>query len=276
MSIPSETIKVLMKEPGLVKSIHFRPSNRKVFEASLAALSDAEKEEFFKLVSSENPDAISASLSEDSKLKVLDAVMDFLDFRFAKEIVAQDPAATGLKQKFLLARAKIPLPTQMRNYPLPEAEIPHEGHEVKKIALALGNSTRSDAFIDARFRFAFHNKLDRLTGYPEHTTMEVFETHIRGESKFRKLSLRDFSFARIESYNPVDEYSFPPSFTIKFGAERVMETNHCKQNKDCLAGMFQVGGGMSLKLPLSLSSMLWDFLNYRSALSLPEDGRVGE
>ncbi|MBP7845676.1 MAG: DUF4105 domain-containing protein [Proteobacteria bacterium] len=257
--IPSETVKVLARTPGLISKIEFRPSSRRVFETSFSKLNANERDAFFNSIDHSNPDDLSKDLSDETRQKVLDTAIDYWDFRRARDILIEEKSAMELKQKYLLARSQIPLVTPMRSFEAPADENPSVSHDPSVFGFFGGASQFDKGLVEIQYRSAFHNKIEWAPGSPKYTSMELLDAQIRlGLEKMRPY-LQNFSLVSIESLNPVKSYHFPLSWDLKVGAERIAQKTHCK-NQECFAAVARVGGGSSLELPWKFNlSLLGDY-----------------
>ena len=108
--IPSETVKALYRNPGLVRRVTYRPSLETQFKARVRGLSRALLGAVERLAA--DPEARLDGLDDQKRIAALDAAADLVDMRFADEIVFQ-PGSDGSrrKQRLLERRAAIRLPS---------------------------------------------------------------------------------------------------------------------------------------------------------------------
>jgi hypothetical protein len=258
--IPAETLKVINEVPGLVSEVSFRPSSRRVFEAAHKELSTEEKQIFQTIVKNKNPAFSFSSVDNQSKQKVLDAAIDYWDFKEAHAILKEEPWAMDLKQKFLIARSQVPLVSPQKKQIVPENENPLKSHDPSLFVASFGYGNYDKRFLDFQFRSAFHNKIDSWVGSPSFTSIEFFAFRGRYSFDFKKMSLLNFSFVNIESLTPAHSYHVPLSWAFKVGAERITGKNQCSKKENCVAGVVRLGGGGTIEPVSRVSiSLLGDY-----------------
>jgi hypothetical protein len=101
--VPAQTVQLLAAQPGLVRAKRYRPSLRTQFEARIAPLSFSQRELVARLA--QDPDApLPDELPKASAIGVLDAAMDLIDVRFAKEILKEREGEGSRRKQRLLER----------------------------------------------------------------------------------------------------------------------------------------------------------------------------
>ena len=240
--IPSNTIKALFMNPGLVKEVHYRPSIRTVFRARAKTLTNAQLDWVEKL--NEDPEVqLPTDWSPTDKVKVLDAASDLLDFRYAKELVkGSNPAAAQRKQRLLERRSEILVPSEDLVVTPSPLIVPHEGHDSMRLSAAPGYSTQTGAFGSLEFRLAFHDLADPPTGYPELSQVEFLPMELRFNEVGRRLWLETASIVDVTSLTPLDRFDQHLSWHMNVGAVTLRDRG-CP---GCLAGTLEVGDGASV------------------------------
>ncbi|MCA9645082.1 MAG: DUF4105 domain-containing protein, partial [Myxococcales bacterium] len=152
--IPADTIKALFKEGGLVRSVHFRPSNRTQFRARLESLSSNERSALALLAA--DPEApLPDDLSVAARVRVLDAALDYLDYSVARDVLKTD-AEDERKQRLLERRAALAVPSRPLNVDPPPEAHPENGHGSQRWGLGSGYSTSQGYFHQLDGRLALH------------------------------------------------------------------------------------------------------------------------
>jgi hypothetical protein len=107
VAVPADTVKALYRVPGLVKAVRYRPSIRAQFRRRAEGLSGAQLDEVSKLAG--DPEApLPKGQSSAANARVLDAALDLVDLRHARELIlSTDPVAMRLKQRLLERRSAI-------------------------------------------------------------------------------------------------------------------------------------------------------------------------
>lgn len=234
--IPVDTVREVVASPGLVERVVFRPSLFRQFQTRYEALPDAQMRAAFArtVFARELP----TGLAPLQRAQVLDAALDYWDFRHARALTAQEPEPSAFKQKLLVARAAEPSLPPLA-IPVPEDARPDRGHASMRYGLGTGYDRRDGIFGDVDVRFALHDLLDPAPGYPATSAIEFFGVGLRvNDERARVESLRvvDVLLAA-----PVTRLRVPLSWRFNVGAERV-RGDECDR---CLAAGVLLQGGLS-------------------------------
>ncbi|MBK24218.1 MAG: hypothetical protein CME70_09485 [Halobacteriovorax sp.] len=246
--IPADTIAIIANTPGLLKGVTYRPSKMTVLKHRLSLLNKDERKDFDKIVKDLKPVALSGP--KESKAKVLDTVLDFIDFEYAEQVLMKESNEVKVKNKFLIERAKLGIKSEELKVPTPEDEMPHLGHKARRVTLGAGTSSKSDVFSKLEYRFAMHDLLDLSTGQNPNATMEMAHLQFRYnlEDKFRNNSssfrVDEVSIAQVYALTPMEKYFSDLSWRANFGG-RTIKDGGCN---DCFAPTAQVGAGATYKM----------------------------
>jgi hypothetical protein len=237
--LPSDTVKALYRNPGLVRQVQYRPSLRRQLDARLALLDGAER----SLVEPTLADpGAGAGLSPARRAAVLDAALDLLDLRKGKAILgATDPEALALRQRLLEARSALRVQSPRLDLPPPETAQPQLGHGSLRAGLgaAVDAGGRPAALLD--LRLALHDLGDPLPGYPPYAQIEFLPARVALSADGGRLEQLDASLVRVTSLNAVSRFDARPSWRMRFGAD-LLKDGGCDR---CVAGVAEVGGGFS-------------------------------
>lgn len=267
--LPSDTVKAVKAEPGLVRKVRYRPSNRTQFLARLSRLSATERDLVAGLV--DDPDAaFPAELDRASQARVLDTALDLVDFRYARDLVRDpgeeaDPEGVAVKQKLLERRAAMQLESEDLVIAPPFRKMPHLGHDSSRLGLGSGHLEGRGYFHTLDLRLALHDLADPAQGYPEEAAIEFLPLRLRYYVEDPTLSLEDLSLIRVTSLAPMDRFVRKWSWTVRAGATRVRDGG-CDA---CFAPIGEFGAGLSLA-PLGEGSLLWALADAR--ILWPVDG----
>ncbi|NDG83697.1 MAG: DUF4105 domain-containing protein [Proteobacteria bacterium] len=239
---PSETIKLLAARPGLIKAVEYRPSKRKIFEEHIPALSVGERRLFDRILASRKPE-FPEDIPVEVRRKVLDALIDYHDFRYGKEILTGNGPRSEERQGFLVARSVLGLKSTELPIRPPLEKQPQLGHDPHRLSFTAGHSTFQGDFLGLNLRGGFHDLLDPPDGYPDHSQIELLDAGVRIVSASAKIRLDHLLLVNNASLTPLRPYSSPLSWRLRIGMERLSESG-CP---DCLAGRFQLGGGVTVE-----------------------------
>jgi uncharacterized protein DUF4105 len=238
--LPSDTVRALFRNPGLVRKVHYRPSIRTQFEARAGALSAAELRTVGTLA--DDPAApLDPAASDTTRVRVLDAAVDLLDLRHARGLIeGKDPAAARDRQALLERRAAIAVPSAPLDLPVPERRRPEIGHASSRIGIG-GGAARGDGTVLLDARLALHDLGDPADGYPPLAQIEFLPLRLRWTPRERRLDLDDVSLVRVLSLNPVNRFDARPSWRMRLGATTVRDGG-CDR---CVALAAELGGGFA-------------------------------
>lgn len=257
--IPVDTLKAIQKTPGLIKKISFLPSKRRVLKKRLANLNIKEKNILKSVLKNFNPKKIPKNISNKTKAKILDTAMDFLDFKFSGPILKEEKKAIKRKRKFLIARSK----TGIQGNPLiierPDHEIPHLGHNSRRISFNTGYGSQTGFFNSLEYRFALHDLMDMDRGHNPNSTMEMgkfelrynYKVDYRNNSSF--LRPENITLINVKSLNPLEQFLSNWSWKAYFGAKQIRD-DVCT---DCFTPTAEVGAGVSRKFDSFSYSLLF-------------------
>lgn len=264
--IPSDAVKVITEENNLVKSITYRASAEEKFYQRWNQLNEDEKNDFRNW---KNTKALSAVYkdSEVSQIRVLDAIIDFFDY---KNPNVQNEGMEQLQEErnqLLLARARIQKPSSDLNIQPSTENRPDQGHESGRFGFRFGANDyfglkKMRAYQELQVRFALHDLLDRSSGYPPGANIEFMNFRFRhwdailNNNLKSTLQLEEFTLFRLISLFPIDEFHRSPSWNFSVTSKRIYD-EHCL---GCYAGGIEGGAGFTLRAS-TWNADLFGFLN---------------
>ncbi|MDD9945551.1 MAG: DUF4105 domain-containing protein [Myxococcales bacterium] len=241
--LPADTVKAVMRNPGLVKAIHYRPSLRTQFKHAIAGMDDDDLDHV-ELLAEDAGHPLPATWSDRHRSQVLDAAADLFDVRNVKDLIKKrDGQAAEHKRELLRRRAALGLKSPPPDVPAPVEERPDGGHGSKRAGLGGGGREGLRGFGTLDFRLAMHDLADPSTGYPELAQLEFLPTRLRvwPSSNRIQLTLDDFAVVRIVSLTSIDRFDQSISWKVETGV-RTFERMGCDR---CLAGYGRGGGGLA-------------------------------
>lgn len=233
--IPADTVRVLWTKTDLVKSFAYRPSVREVFFVRWNRLTDSEKDQLSWLahqVTVQDEIVYSQEFLKSpaaSQARVLDTFIDFIDFRYSKEV--QEASREGqLKMRVLGKRSEVELaPEAVTINPLPQDQ-PHLAHPSGRWGLGVKHDTADRDYLLLSHRFALHDRLDPAWGYPRYSQISFFDLDFSyGESYSepgrKKFDLENFSAFELISASEWTSLLPENSWRFKLGVERTQNEN---------------------------------------------------
>lgn len=252
--IPADTVRVLWNKTDLVESYKYRPSIRQIFFKREALLNFAEEKELQSLakqIKHQDDFVYSESfknMSADSQAKVLDAFIDFVDYRYSKE-VQEAGREFQLKMRVLEKRSGISAePVKITIDPPPE-ERPHLAHPSGRWGVGYRHTTSDKDLALLSHRFALHDRLDPAIGYPRYSLISFFDLDFSYGNSLTKDSGQEFqleNFAAFEliSASPWSVLIPDHSWRFKLGVERTYNENFSPTQEAIL----RMGGGWTFLL----------------------------
>jgi hypothetical protein len=244
--IPSDTVKAVLRNRGLVKGISYRPSNRTQFRQRLDTLGSDEVEAVELLL--RDPQAkLDASFSLAKQVRVIDAAIDLVGIRFARDLtksrLEMNQQGIELEQALLERRAEYDLTSEEPHFPMPMGKVPHGGHDSDRLGLGSGYERERGFFHSLSFRLALHDLNDPARGYPDGAEIEFLPISLRYYIESPRLSFENFSLVRVMSLTPLSRFDHSMSWLVDAGAKRAFDAG-CDR---CVSGFGALAGGITLE-----------------------------
>ncbi len=199
-ALPLDTVRVVTRQPGLVKSVVFRPSILTIVQRRLDGLATPEREFVRELASGHagTGDPRLAALLPDRAAATIEAAYDLVNYRRATgKPEVTDPEA--LSRALLLARGSLDVPSQLPAIATPDTR-PDEGHETARLAFGAGRRASQD-YQEIRARATYHDVMDADAGYTRGAQIEFFSLALRH---------LESGVTRVEEFTPVEILSLAP------------------------------------------------------------------
>jgi hypothetical protein len=263
--IPSDTVRVVLAVPGLVRTVSARPSLRSAMLQRKKALTRAEVKVAEDLSDkgrgvppSPNPPALQA-LTKQRQALIIDAAYDRLRYTEGFKAVPSARFERIERDLFVLrGRTGVP-PVDL--HAAPEIDAPERGHPTFQVGAGLGfansgGTSRGHVFEDLSVRPSIHDLLDSPIGYPKDATLEMGHLRLRLDNETRRAAIDRLDVVQIVSATPFDRWAFKPAWRAWIGGEQLRALG-C-EGWDCLTGGVIVGTGLAAHLgpPLLLWTML--------------------
>lgn len=240
--LPSDTVRALFAQPGLVRQVHYRPSVRTQFEARVAGLDGDGRAAADHLVH-DPATPMPAGASSAQQAAILDAALDLVDLRHFRELLeGTNPRAARLRQALLVRRAELGVPSAPLDVALPEHHRVETGHSSIRAGLGGGAVDGAGGAVDLDLRLALHGLDDPPRGYPGYAQIDFLPARLRFLPRERRAELEEFWLVRVISLNPVSRFDTRPSWRMGFGATTV----HDRGCDRCVAADASLGAGFTL------------------------------
>lgn len=214
-TIPSDTIRLVLENEGLIRNKFYRPSLSSKMNQKLFNLEEEEKQNVFKyLKGKEELQETLGSRDPQRKAYMLDAILDAN--RYQKTIKPFTPEQEQRYRGVLLERSKISFPPLSDQKPM--VDPPEDGHGSGRVKVSRGESTLG-GYSEFAIRAAYHDFLNNDKGFVPFSTIEYFPIVFRKYDYQKNPILEEFSFVKILSLSPITPISNPLSFYVDVGAD---------------------------------------------------------
>jgi uncharacterized protein DUF4105 len=249
--LPSDTVKAIFANPGLVRGIQYRPSIRTQFQARAAKLSSAELDAVEKLARDASA-PLPGALSAQQRAAALDAALDQLDLRFMRDlVVGKAPEAARARQVLLERRSALGVVSPPLEIPPPADRAPELGHGSFRVGAGGGASSRDGALAVVDLRLALHDLGDPPDGYPPLAQIEFLPTRLRLAPREGTAEIDESWIVRVLSLNDLSRFDLRPSWRVEFGAATVRDAG-CAE---CLAAHGELGAGFTVANVLRVADL---------------------
>jgi hypothetical protein len=219
-TIPSDTIRALFEQPGLVGEIAYRPSRSTQVKRKREALSELEQEWFFRIISDVRvlKEEDFGRLPVARQAFVLDLASDYLRYRSATD---KDKAERYKEQNRTVLLARSALKVRSEDFRIiPYTVSPEQGHKTSRMGLGLGWRNGS-LFEDVSLRAAYHDLLDPDKGYSQDSQIEIAAVSFRHYNEHNQTRLERLTPVSILSLAPLNRLFQAPSWKVSAGWETV-------------------------------------------------------
>ena len=237
-AIPSDTVKRVIAEQGLVQKVTYRPSRFAELKSSFSHLSDNDIEMVNRLANGEiEPDQLGlTNAPAQTQAELLEISYELLNYRMHKH-GDSSKELQNRGQRLLLARSNIDVISSARTVASPDYR-PDQGHNSSQSSVTLGESD-NDAYLELQYRPAYHDLLDRDQGFLKGAQIKFFDTVLRITED--NLRLERFTAVDIFSLTPRSRLQNSLSWKFNAGAERI----HITQDNQPLLARLDGGVGFS-------------------------------
>lgn len=270
-AIPSDTVKVVVEQAGLLKRAVFRPSARSEIEHRLSLLDARQQTLAYQLATgAREPNARElAALPDEQRAAILEVAYEYLQLRFRANDVARSISAPR-SLALLRARAAIEAPGPVP--PVPEPEVrPDQGHGSARASLGYGRLDDRD-FLQLGLRPSYHDLLDPQPGFLPGAEVVFFDLVLRYYEDSSLLNLESLTVVQVESISPRNRFFEPLSWRFDIGVNRYRRSGKAEGD---LVGTLGGGAGFSYGLWDGAVISALGNLRLEGAPDLPDDVLVG-
>jgi hypothetical protein len=251
--IPSDTVRVVLEQPGLIGRKGARPSLLSIMQQRkrLLAGDEVRAAETWAIASPDGPPPkMDGSAPKPRQALVVDAAYDYLRYREGLHAEPSD-AFKRRERQILLARGRLGVPPQ-EVVTRPSVDAPERGHGSLRVGLGGGYAGQSGPFQTLAVRGAIHDYLDPPRGYPVDARLEMGDLRLRFDDRRRALGLDRLDLIDIVSAAPFDRWVQGASWKVWIGADNARELGCQRPGSGhegwrCLYGGVITGGGAAVR-----------------------------
>ncbi|MEX2606829.1 MAG: DUF4105 domain-containing protein, partial [Kiritimatiellia bacterium] len=198
-----------LAESGATGEPVYRPSKASVMRDLVSRLSPAEQERARVLMEG-------GALDGSESAVLISFAIEWIQYLYTEKMITPEVYRERIFP-LLSARSKLGrVETSVREIPA----APDQGHAPRRLGVYGGvNTTEGDGFWGVTLRAAYHDWLDDPAGYPEGSSIRMFEVDVRGDMDEGEVYLRDFTLVDIRSQTPPELWVRPLSWAVRFSAE---------------------------------------------------------
>ena len=270
-TIPIDTVRVVLKQKGLLNKAIYRPSRQSRLQHAYRFLSPEEKRQLHKLLKAPRnvDDVMNSSLSDKQKANVLVTAYEYLQYSFiASEISLDEMRRDSIK--ILNPLSTIKEKPDITEVPVPQIR-PDQGHSSGAVGLFAGRKDNKN-FIDFQIRPAYHTLTDESGGFLPFGAITYLDTTFRWYENEHELRLQKFSFLDILSLAPRNALFKPFSFKLNAGVESYL---YPQKNKEGYVLYSGVGAGWSWQPHDHIITYIMTNLYAKAGGYLPHNAMAG-
>ena len=260
--IPSDTVRLITQQPGLVTKVVYRPSILSQFAQKRRALDPRELQLLRRLLHTKSLQSMAdVELAASRQALVLDAAIDIVQHHKLAHRDTLPPEDKEFGQKLLVYRSQ--LGVQSPSIPsAPLSSPPELGHGTSRLRLAAGIAEGLGGFLELSYP-SFHDLLDPAEGFPPYSQLELLTPTVRYYPEIRRLDLERLDAVRIISLSPLDAFIKKPSWQVHVGYQTLRDVK-CRL---CHWYKAEVGTGVAVHIGWEESSLAYAFLNMEAGLA---------
>jgi hypothetical protein len=237
-TIPADTVRVVVAQPGMVGATTYRPSRSTVIKRKRAWLTPVERALAKQLM--ENPALVQepafADLPIERRAFVLDVVSDYLRYKAERKSDSDRPEAAVHKERnrqILTERSRLQIPS-VPFAVTPYTLQPDAGHETSRATVGAGWRNH-ETFEEVSVRAAYHDLLDPEAGYTPDAQIEMGALTLRQYNRSEQTRLERATLVNIVSLSPIDDVFQAPSWKVHVGMQTIRHGG-CKLCSNGVAG----------------------------------------
>lgn len=261
-AIPTDTLRSVLAEPGLLKRVTWRSASGTRLQAMLTRNSRDVNLAALALTQTPNSSALE-TLTATEKAQALETAYDDLYLRYVAHEASRQSTPPLLRQ-LLVERSQIPV-TDQRVAPQQPAINPENGHDTARWGLGYGHDSKDFALL--HYRPAYHDWLDSSGGYREGARVDFLDLNLRMQPS--RIAIDSATLVGIDSLAPANALHQPLSWSVRLGVDQGLSDRRKAVNESAQQhplGVFEGGAGLSARLGNNTNSTAICFAESHSDL----------
>lgn len=190
--IPLDMLKLVLRQPGLVSGIHYRPSQYNTLLHNYDLATEAARAQALALSEGQAEMPLGQSGAKE-QARILDLSLGMLEYQRNQKHSQQEIEAITMRQLRLAGvRSKIEAESQYKTMP-PPAQRPDQGHGSFRVGLATGQADGA-SYAQLNLRGGYHDGLDPQSGFAQGASSKIGDLYLRLNAdrvRFERLDLFD-------------------------------------------------------------------------------------
>lgn len=250
---PSDTVRAVVQDTGLLRSVTFRPSVTTNLRHEASLLPPALLALALQIAdgSATPTDPRLDALSPDEKALVLTVAYDDVRFVFLSRDVDRKVVAERARA-ILVELSRVPRSGELAPPPSVPSVRPDEGHRTARLSVGAG-WRRSRPFVQTQIRPVFHDLLDPQGGYTAGAQIDFLQVALRVYGDDGEVRLQDFTLLDILSLSPRDALFKPFSWRASTRVISLLVPGDGRAGipglEDAYAWRSDGGAGLAYELP---------------------------
>ncbi|SEL52763.1 DUF4105 domain-containing protein [Nitrosovibrio tenuis] len=269
--IPTDTVKIVMAQEGLVKEAVYRPAVLSQMNHKRLKMVDDEKRLLQSMVKGELSLESNTfrGLSTRSQALVLNAYMDYSQYQSMQETSDKE---IKIPRSVLLARSRLQADDDGLGGITRFSSRPEHGHGTDRFLLGIGHNAR-EPFLEFAYRPAYHDLMARDVGYDKNSEIIFMDFKLRYYLESQRVRLDQAKLLSITSLNPYDSLFAKSSWRVDVGIDTLRDRN-CNY---CNSFKATYGRGISYRPDFFSPLLLYSFVDLKAEFSgdLKQYSRVG-
>ncbi|SDZ16900.1 protein of unknown function [Nitrosomonas sp. Nm58] len=269
--IPADTVKIVMAQEDLVKQVVYRPAVLNQMNHKRLKMTSEEKRVLHSMTKGEVTLESNTfdSLSASSQALLLDAYMDYLQYKSMQEKSGRE---VKIPHSILLARSRLQITDNGNDLMTRFSNSPDRGHGTDRFRLGVGHNDR-EPFLEFAYRPAYHDLMAKDVGYDKNSEIIFMDFKLRYFFESERVRLDQAKILSITALNPYDSLFVKPSWraTLEIDTLRDRDCNYCNSVKG------NYGSGISYRPDFLSPLLLFSFVDLKTEFSgnLKRDYRLG-